>query len=356
MKKKMRKLLGLILAVTTVMMMICACGNEPAEEEKITVTFMNGETQLGQVTGTKGAVLEDYAQYETVEGYEFLGWFETPTFLESSKKDLTTATFDKDTTLYGSFKSTNVAEDTRSWYIVGAGASPVLAASSWAGGVEDSVKETCQLKATGNATNEFSITLDLYAGDQFQIIYDWQWDGQKGYGCFTTVDDTQMANGGGLAGSDDKSNVNVIMDGNYTITLTTDPDNSLQDTLVIVRNGDTTGEKEDVSTEEPSYTVSEATGIVVKGSWVSDWSENKDLARVEGTNTFTITMDLDAGIELYFMVYDNGADTGLGMNATAVTDDASKALLEEAYNIKVKDAGSYTFTVDADTMTITVTK
>lgn len=357
MKKKMRKILGLILAVTTVMMMLCACGNESAEGEKITVTLMNGETQLGQLTAAKGETLADYAQYEALDGYEFLGWFETPTFLESSKKDLKTATFDKDTTLYGSFKSTNVAEDTRSWYIVGAGASPILAASNWAGSVEDSVKESCQLKATGNATNEFSITLDLYAGDQFQVIYDWQWNGQKGYGCFTTIDNTQMENGGGLSGSDDKSNVNVIMDGNYTVTLTTDPDNSLQDTLVIVRNGDPSGEKTDISTEpETTYTVSEATGIVVKGSWVSDWSENKDLTRVDGTNKFTITMDLDAGIELYFMVYDNGADTGLGMNATAVVDDASKALLEEAYNIKVKDAGTYTFTVDADTMTITVTK
>ena len=355
MKKKMRKLLGLFLAVMTVLVSLCACGNEPAKEENITVTFMNGDTQLGQVTGTKGAVLSDYAKYESVDGYEFLGWYETPTFLESSKKDLAVATFDKDTTLYGSFKSTNVAEDTRNWYIVGAGSSPILVASSWAGSVEDSVKEACQLKATGKATNEFSITLDLFAGDQFQVIYDWQWNGQKGYGCFTTIDNTQMENGGGLAGSDDKSNVNVIMDGNYTITLTTDPDNALQDTLTIVRNGDAVGDKEEPS-KEPEYVVSDTTGIVVKGSWVSDWSENKDLTRVEGTNTFKITMDLAAGIELYFMVYDNGADTGLGMNATAVTDDASKALLEEAYNIKVKDAGTYTFTVDADTMTITVSK
>ena len=355
MKKKMRRLFGIVLAVATVMMSLCACGGN-TEEQKVTITFMNGDTQLGQVTGTKGAVLTDYAQYEAVEGYEFLGWFETPTFLGTSKKDLKTATFDEDTTLYGSFKSTNVTEDTRSWYIVGAGASPVLAASSWAGSVEDFVKEACQLKATGNTTNEFAITLDLYAGDQFQIIYDWQWDGQKGYGCFTTIDNTQMENGGGLAGSDDKSNVNVVMDGNYTITLTTDPDNALQDTLVVVRNGDPLGEKEEISTEETTYTVSEATGIVVKGSWVADWSENKDLTREEGTNIFKITMELDAGIELYFMVYDNGADTGLGMNATAVTDDASKALLEEAYNIKVKDAGTYTFTVDADTMTITVTQ
>ena len=349
--KKMKKLVVFLLAVTTVLM-LAACGNS---KEQVTVTFMNGETELGKVTGNKGEVLTDYTKYETLDGYEFLGWFETPTFLETSKKDMTTATFEEDTTLYGSFKSTNVTEDTRLWYIVGDGTSSELVASKWAGSVEDSVKETCQLKATGNATNEFAITLNLYKGDQFQIIHDWSWDGQKGFGCFTSIDETQMENGGGLSGDDAKSNVNVIMDGNYTITLTTDPDNALQDTLTIVRNGDATAEGQKPA-EKLEYTVSDATGIVVKGSWVSDWSENKDLTRVDGTNKFTITMDLDAGTELYFMVFDNGADTGLGMNGTAVTDDASKALLEEAYNIKVKDAGTYTFTVDADTMTISVTK
>ncbi len=354
---KFRKVLGIILVGMMTVMSVCACGSSKEEKKEITVTFMNGDTELGKVTGTAGETLSGYDKYETVDGCEFLGWFETPTFLESSKKDLASATFDKDTTLYGSFKSTNVAEDTRLWYIVGTGASPELSASNWAGTVEDSVKEACQLKATGNATNEFAITLNLYEGDQFQVIHDWSWDGQKGYGCFTSLDDTQFANGGGLSGSDSTSNVNVLMDGNYTVTLTTDPDNSLQDTLTIVRNGDATAEadkSDDNAT--PVYTPSDSTGIVVKGSWVSDWSENKDLTRVEGTYTYTITMDLDAGTELYFMVYDNGADTGLGMNGTAVTDDASKALLEEAYNIKVAEAGTYTFTVDAETMTITVSK
>ena len=358
MKKTIKKLLGIILVCTMAMMSISACGDSSQKKEKITVTFMNGDTQLGQITATTGEKLSDYAKYEKLEGYEFLGWYETPTLLETSKKDLETVTFDKDTTLYGSFKSTQVTEDTRLWYIVGAGASPELAASSWAGEVEASVKEACQLKSTGNATNEFAITLNLYEGDQFQIIHDWAWDGQKGFGCFTTIDETQMANGGGLGGSDSTSNINVVMDGNYTITLTTDPGNALQDTLTIVRNGDATEEaqKPEENKSDEKYVVSDATGIVVKGSWVEDWSENKELTRIEGTNKFSISMDLAAGIELYFMVYDNGADTGLGMNATAVTDDASKALLEEAYNIKVAEAGTYTFTVDADTMTITITK
>ena len=147
------------------------------------------------------------------------------------------------------------------------------------------------------------------------------------------------------------------MAGNYTITLTTDPDNGLQDTLSIVRNGDVNVAADEQPTEpETTYEVTDATGIVVKGSWVADWSENKDLTRVEGTNNFTITMDLAAGTELYFMVFDNGADTGLGLNGSAIIDDASKQLVEDAYNVKVRDDGQYTFTVNAETMTITVTK
>lgn len=353
MRKQMKKLLGLA-AVCVTIGAACGCG-ETAKEE-ITVTFFNGEETLGTVTGVAGEVLSGYEAYETVEDAEFLGWYETPTFLETSKKDLTEATFEEDTNLYGSFKSTAVAEDTREWYVVGTGVGEVLANSNWAGAdVADADKEACKLAPTGNGTNEFAITLDLYAGDQFQVIHDWAWDGQKGYGCFTTIDATQMENGGGLGGSDTTSNVNVLMDGNYTITLTTDPENELQDTLSIVRNGDAA---EAPAAEETGseYVVSDTTGIVVKGSWVDDWSENKDLTREEGTNLFSITMDLDAGIELYFMVYDNGADTGLGLNAESVVDDASKALLEDAYNVKVAEAGTYTFTVDADAMTITVTK
>lgn len=355
MKKKMKKILSLTLTFLMSAMMLCACGETEAAD--ITVTFMNGEVELGKVTAKAGEVLTDYVQFETVENAAFMGWYETPTFLDSSLKDLTTATFDVDTTLYGSFKNTNVAEDTRLWYVVGAGTSPVLAASSWAGSVDDSVKSACQLVATGNATNEFAITLDLYAGDQFQVIHDWSWDGQKGFGAFTTIDASQMENGGGLGGSAATANVNVLMDGNYTITLTTDPDNAAQDTLIIVRNGDASADASALEVEEePAYVVNENTGIVVKGSWVSDWSENKDLERIEGTNTYKITLDLDAGTELYFMVWDSGKDTGLGMNGSNVANDGSRALLEDAYNVKVLDAGSYTFTVDADKMEVSVTK
>lgn len=225
MRKKIKKLVSLITACVT-LTMLCACG-EPTKQE-ISVTFMNGEETLGTVTGASGEVLTGYESYESVANAEFLGWYETPTFLESSKKDLAIATFEADTTLYGSFKSTDVTEDTRAWYVVGDGTSEVIKNSAWAGAaVDDAAKAACQLMPTGNSVNEFEITVDLFAGDQFQVIHDWGWDGQKGYGCFTEIDASQMENGGGLGGSDTTSNVNVIMDGSYTITLTTDPDNSL---------------------------------------------------------------------------------------------------------------------------------
>ena len=351
MKKQLKKVLEVIAICAVMMFVTVGCGK--SEVKNVTITFMNGETTLGTVTAETDQAVSGYEAYENQAGYEFLGWFETPTFLESSKVDLLTATFAEDQVLYGSFKNTQVAEDTRAWTICGTGKGEALALSNWDNTCED---DLVTFKATGNATNEFALTLDLYAGDQFQIIHDHAWDDQRGYGWFTEIDSTQFENGGGLGGSDKTSNVNVIMDGNYTITLTTDPDNSLQDTMSVVRNGDpVVAAVEAEPQEEVVYVVSDKTQIMVKGSWVSDWSENLELTRTEGSNTFSITMELEAETELYFMVWDDGTDTGLGLNYANVTED-SKALLMEAYNVQVKDAGSYTFTVDADAMTIAVTQ
>ena len=109
--------------------------------------------------------------------------------MEYSKQDLAEATFKEDTRLFASFKSDTATPDTRSWYIVGEGSAPVLKNSAWAGAdVTDTDKEACELKATGNATNEYSLTLDLFEGDKFQLIHDWQWEDQKGYGLMGGLD------------------------------------------------------------------------------------------------------------------------------------------------------------------------
>lgn len=241
-KKKLVVVWGMCMVLV---MSLCACGknddNKQTETKaQYTITFMQGNKKLGEIKAEEGAVLnkEDYAEFEKIEGAEFVGWYETPGFLDSSLKDLSKDTFKKNTTLYGSFASKNVSEDTRVWYLAGTSEKSILKLSSWAGTAQAEDMEKLELKATGNAKNEFSITVDLYKGDEFQVIHDWAWADQKGFGCVTTVDETQFEGGGGLGGSAETSNINVIMDGNYTITLTTNPENSSLDTFVIVRNGD----------------------------------------------------------------------------------------------------------------------
>ncbi|MBQ7360648.1 MAG: hypothetical protein IJW63_11220 [Lachnospiraceae bacterium] len=359
MMKKVKKVLVLLTCLAMTLAMMTGCGNGNANQDEVTkvkVTFMRGDVNLGTVETEAGKTLEasSYAAYETAEDATFLGWFGTPTYLEASKQDLATATFSEDTTLYGCFQSTQVTEDTRVWYIVGASSKGALAESAWAGSVDDTVKAKFQLTATGNATNEFSITLDLYAGDQFQVIHDWQWNEQHGFGYLEEYDASQFENGGGLSGSDNGSNVNVVADGNYTITLTTNPDDAAMDKIVIVRNGDAAA-AEEIVVEEPKFELKENTGVKVKGSWVADWSELKDLTKVS-EGVYEITMDLAAGTELYFSVFEGDADTGFGLKAENVVDDASKALLKEAYNVTVAEDGTYTFTVDLNAYTISVAK
>lgn len=212
--------------------------------QQITVTFMEGDAVLGSASANAGEVLspDSYISFENKDGSEFLGWYEAPSFIEASKKDLTTDTFEEDTTLYASFSAAEVTEDTRKWYLAGTSQTGPLKDNNWAGDIGQDLIDSFELVPTGVAVNEFAITIDLYEGDQFQIIADWSWNEQKGFGLFTELDATQFESGGSLGGSEQKANVNVLMDGNYTITLTTDPDNSSLDTIVIVRNGDVTNE------------------------------------------------------------------------------------------------------------------
>ena len=364
-KKQIKRFMSVLLATVTAFAMI-ACGRkeEPAaasvsEEvtapaKTITVTFMHGEDVLGKVEAEAGKVLDPstYSSFEEVEDGVFAGWYKTPTYLEVSKKDLTVDTFDEDTKLYACIKSSVVSEDTRKWYIVGSSSfEGPLKASAWAdANADDATKAAAELTSTGNM-NEFSITIDLYKGDEFQVIPDWGWEGQLGFGYLSEFDESCLESGGGLSGVAKTSNIKVLTDGNYTLTITTNPDDEALTTFKAVRNSDPLNEAS--AAEEEPYVVNENTGVKVKGSWVADWSELKDLT-ANGDGTFTIEMELEAGTELYFSVFDGDTDTGLGFKGSNVTDADSLALLEDADNVKVSADGTYVFTVDVNNGTITV--
>lgn len=239
MKRKTGKMIGLLTGMSMTALMSVGCGAEQTDQaEMVTVTFMNGDEELGSVETEAGNPLtaDSYTDYESA-GDDFEGWFETPTYLEASEVDLSTASFEKDTVLYGMFKSDEVAEDSRKWYIVGTSETGALATTNWAADISDDDKVLFELQKTDNL-NEYTITLDLCAGDQFQVIADWSWDTQLGFGYVTECDSSQVENGGGLSGSDKTSNINVLQDGNYTITIVTNPDDMAQTQFTIVRNGD----------------------------------------------------------------------------------------------------------------------
>ncbi|WP_051233636.1 hypothetical protein [Butyrivibrio sp. NC3005] len=229
--------LGIMIAAST----LAGCSSkktEDAAKEEVTITFMRSDKTLGQAKAAKGEVLDKglYESYEKSDDAEFNGWFETPTFVAPSKKDLTKDTFDSDTTLYGDFRAQEAKEDTRHWYIAGTSEKGILKSNNWAGKLSDEEKKQFELVPTGKNKNEFSLTIDFEEGDQFQVIPDWSWEGQKGFGKFTQIDENDAENAGGLDASKDKSNVQIKTAGNYTITLTTNPDNPAQDTLTLVRN------------------------------------------------------------------------------------------------------------------------
>ena len=95
-------------------------------------------------------------------------------------------------TLYGDFRTSDVTEDTHKWYIAGSSEKGSLKLNNWAAELSDEEKEQFELKPTGKQTNEFAITIDLFVGDEYQLISDWSWDNQLGYGRFTELDASQM--------------------------------------------------------------------------------------------------------------------------------------------------------------------
>ena len=83
---------GLLTFILLAAVLLTGCGKTKTDSsnEEISITFMNQDDTLGVVKLQSGTKLskESYASYENLDGAEFKGWYETPSFMESSKKDL----------------------------------------------------------------------------------------------------------------------------------------------------------------------------------------------------------------------------------------------------------------------------
>lgn len=380
MKKKWFVLLIVLALVGILALTLVACNDDkeegpPADEGKVTVTFVQGDKTLRTEQVEKGSAAAAFKDYvPEIEGYDFLGWYAAPSLMIPF--DFDTVVFNENTTIFAKAPNSNQPDDTRTWYLAGAFMSADLLENNY-GAV---LSEAATFQPVEGEKNTFEITVDLYEGDQFQLITGNTvgWLNQRGYGHIedaTVGDVTYFTSDGGLGNPGTRrANAKVHVDGNYTLTLKTYPandtydtenpeyteekhevfNNSIFDYITWERNGDPVGE---VGVDETEY------DFYIKGELVTDWKTPKDaqykMAETDGV--YTLTIELQANDNFMFYSYDpvEEADGALFIKAENLDrENSAEEILgsPESGNLTVSAAGTYTFTWTRSTGVLVVTK
>lgn len=352
--KRTVKLLGLLLVVAMVissMVIFVACDNGDAPSAKeYTVTFYDGASVLDTQKVKEGKKATSWTP--TKSGFNFEGWYATPNF--SHKFDFD-AVISEDKSVFAQWSSAEQSTDTREFYIVGDGKGEILAASNWGNGVfDDTMKMT---KAVDK--NEYTYTLDLQVGDEFQFAINSSWEDQRGFGYLkeTAFEDSTIAfsASGGIGETPVyKKNIKCEVAGNYTFTLTTHPDDDADvntiDTITWVCNSR-------VEEEDDGLAV-----FAIKGSKVTGWADSTKEEHLLKKNTegkYVITIQLYANDEFMFVGYER-VDGELKALTTYIKSDmiadgsASEVGAKAGGNFTTSANGTYTFTYDHETKKVSI--
>ena len=354
--KKM-KWISLLLVAAMAISLFAGCAKE---ETKFTVEYMDGDTVLKTEEVVEGGTATAWTPEK--EGQTFVGWFATPTM--SVEFDFSKP-ITENTKVFAGFSA--YAEDTRTWAIVGSGKGDLLLSSNWGKAIADAHI----LEKTGD--NEYSITIDLYAGDEFQFAINTSWHHKRGFGYLETATDASgnevFSGSGGIGETVAKGqNIKVAMDGNYTITLHTHPGDDYYDEnnanyseankevfnlsdfdkITWVRNGD------------PAELSSSITNYYIKGANITLWADlyNEATGFAKVGDTHTLTIYLREGEEFMFtsLVTENGVSAvGSEYIKFENLDDASKALFAGSGNIVASKGGTYTFTYNETAKVLSAT-
>lgn len=372
MSKKLLAVLALG-AVASMAVGFAACTpseNEPSGGDKVTVSFIDGTdktTVLKTVEVEKGSTVEEYVPEK--DGYEFVDWFGTPSM--NHEYDFS-APINNNVSIFAGF--TKYVEDDRVFYVVGSGTSELLFTSAWGDVITDSHKLT---KAEGK--NEYSITMDLKAGDEFQFALNSAWHNKRGFGYLDTLeleDGTAVFSGQGSPYDDSTKgqNIKVEYSGNYTLTLYTYPNEDYYNTsapsyteeqkevynlgmfdkITWVRNGDVVND---------SVTI---TDYYIKGADITGWSDmyNLHTQMLNNGSNYTLSIYLNEGEEFMFtsrITKIEDGETSISVGSTYINSnniaegDASWSYVDKAAagtNLVAKAAGTYTFTYDGTNLKV----
>ena len=377
---KLRKFGALMAAVMTLSLTLGVAAACAEDETKFTVTFYDGTTVITEKEVEEGGKVAAFKPsdvgYEK-EGFAFDGWYATADFTFDWSFD---TAIDKDTNVYSMWTSSK--EDTRQWTIAGSSsAGGPLAAIGWNGGPIEGENGNILKKTEGK--NEFTITIDLYVGDQFQFcIQDeegvWNTDDASGGGArggqYLEENEYMSAPGTGLG--DGQVNITVSVSGNYTLTLTTDAEDKNVGSIKVVRNGDAA----EVTIDRSDYTwyiygnssaETSAESVLAGTNWGANVTSLQYSAyemfkisdnEADGTGTWTQTWTLAEGDEFllaYCLLKEEGgiaAQDGTMFYHPDIDefngeDAAFKKADGMGSNIVVVEGGTYTFT-----LTVTLNK
>lgn len=343
-------------------------------EEGYTVTFYDGTTVITTREVAQGGTVAEFEPsdvgYEK-EGYNFSGWYATSDFTHDWSFE---TAIEQDTNVYSMWTSSQ--QDTRQWLIAGSSsAGGPLAAIGWNGGPIEGANGNILTKTEGK--NEFTITIDLYAGDQFQFCIqdedgEWNTDDANGGGArggqYLVENEYMSAPGTGLG--DGQVNITVSVSGNYTLTLTTDAVDKNVGSITVVRNG----EAPEVTVDRSDYTwyiygnsaaETSAESVLAGTNWGAEVDSLQYSAyemlktsdnTADGTGTWMQTWTLAAGDE--FLLAYCTLNEGGGISAQDGTmfyypdidefngeDAAFRKADGMGSNIVVVEGGTYTFTL-----------
>lgn len=367
--KKATKWAGIIIAsavCVTSVAMLAACSNDDPKPKEYTVTYYDGTTVLEKQKVKEGEKATKWTPEKT--DYKFVDWYATPNFAHLFPFD---EPVNEDKSAFAQWTSATQSEDTRTYYIVGSGTSPILMASNWGKGTSDKHKMT---KTEGK--NEYTYTVDLYEGDkfQFEITGTGDWQNQRGAGYLTETklsDGTEVFSGAQTIGDNSAYRLDVKCEysGNYTFTLTTHPDDDTYesnhpsyseankeafninplDTISWVRNGDA-----------PEIT-EKITDYFIKGSGITNWKDmvNASTKMTNNNGVYSLEVYLKANEEFMFASqFTVGADVSEGnvyIRASNL-DEASKTYIDQkpSLNMVAKASGTYTFTYTEATKVLSV--
>ncbi len=367
MKKAIKWVGFFVIAVVSMLSiaMLSACNNtETPKTKEYTVTYFDGNTVLKTETVKEGDRAEKWTP--TKQDYVFVDWFATPNF--GHKFDFDQA-ITENKSAFAQWTSAKQTVDTREYYIVGSGTSPILMSSNWGKVFDETTKMT---KAADK--NEYTYTLDLQVGDLFQFAINESWHNQRGVGYLTTLtlaDGTEAFSGASTIGDNSSYRLNIKCElaGNYTFTLTTHPDDDTYETnnasyteankeafnintldkISWVRNGDVTA---------PTQVI---TDFYIKGSGITNWKDMyNDATKMKNENgVYTLTVYLKENEEFMFTSLNTvGTEVGTGTDYLRASnlDDASKAFVDQkpSMNMVAKASGSYTFTYAKATEVLSV--